>query len=280
MEEPNFLLRWTIFAFGGGDAAIWGALGIAAIAILSLYPGRKRPARPLFVAAVIAVSLFFIACASPPTPIWFVLFLTPFTWLLTALAIELPFHFWFAPTTPISTLLVIGDSVTAGLNDGEDTWPRQLSRASAVEVLDASQPGATLRSARKQNALLANRSGLVILEIGGNDMLEGLPVAQFENDLDQLLNSVFQLERTVVMFELPLPPLCAAYGAAQRRQAARHRVKLIPKRLFASVLTRRGATVDGIHLSAQGQTQMMAMIQSLVGDLLQIGSGKYQRFDR
>ena len=62
-------------------------------------------------------------------------------------------------------------------------------------------------------------------------MLEGLLVAKFETDLDQLLTEVVQTDRSIVMFELPLPPLCASYGVAQRRQAAKHGVKLIPKRL-------------------------------------------------
>jgi len=208
------------------------------------------------------------------------LFLAPFAWLLTLMAIELPFHLWFVPAEQVSRVMVIGDSVTAGLNDGEDTWPRQLSRAAKVEILDASQPGATIESARKQNSMFSGQTGLVFIEIGGNDMLEGLPVAKFEKDFDKLLTDVVQPVRTVVMFELPLPPLCAAYGTAQRRQAAKHRVRMIPKRLFATVLTTSGATVDGIHLSIKGQTLMTALVQSLFGERLGSGMGQYRHFDR
>jgi len=39
-------------------------------------------------------------------------------------------------------------------------------------VLDASQPGATLRSALRQNTSLSGDTGFVIIEIGGNDLLE------------------------------------------------------------------------------------------------------------
>lgn len=319
MEEPNALLRWTIFLFGGGDAAIYGATSIAVIAILSVFPVRKKPIRPLVTVAVFAIGLTLIVCSSPPVPIWFqfitlawivfvlinlasrtrsvsfaddravkqttstssvLLFLIPFAWLLTAFAIELPYHFWLTPTQSISTLLIIGDSVTAGLNDGEETWPKQLPQAFAVDVLDASQPGATLRSAGRQNSLFSDRAGFVVLEIGGNDMLEGLPISQFESDLDQLLTNVVRPDRTVVMFELPLPPLCAAYGKVQRSLSARHHVKLIPKRVFATVLTTTGATVDGIHLSARGQTQMKETIHTLLGKQLRSGPGTYQRLER
>ena len=319
MEEPNVFLRWTIFLFAGGDGGFWGSFVIAAIAIIGLYPQRKKPFPPNNGGMAFSICLACITCSSPPVPSWFqwmtliwialvlselrsitlratvvnshpnvangkskrlLLFLSPFAWLLLAIVLELPFHFWIYSEQTISTLLVVGDSVTAGLNDDDDTWPRKLSRLAAIDVLDASQPGATLRSARQQMSLLPDNTGLVMLEIGGNDLLEGLPVKQFDYDLEQLLREVVRSGRSIVMFELPLPPLCAAYGASQRRLATRHRVKLIPKRLFVSVLTTRGSTVDGIHLSDQGQAQMTAMIQSLFSHQLKSGTGRYQRYER
>ena len=42
----------------------------------------------------------------------------------------------------------------------------------------------------------------------------------------------------------------------------------------------RGATVDGIHLSVQGQTLMKALIESLLGDQLNPGSGTYHQCER
>ena len=319
MEEPNALIRGTIFIFGGGDIAFWGALVIAVALGLSLRLGKSQSTRPVALIRDVAIGLILVGCGSPPLPIWFqiatfallalvlnelrlrpststsgsgfsvqpprmsqrnFLFFSSFVWLLTAAAIELPFHIWSAPTGSISQILVIGDSVTAGLNDGEDTWPKQLSRTAEVKILDASQPGATLQSARQQNSLLSGLTGLIVLEIGGNDMLEGLPVKRFEEDLERLLTEVAQPGRLIVMFELPLPPLCAGYGAAQRELARRFHVSLIPKRRFCQVLTSKGATVDGIHLSARGQTQMMQLIQSLLGNRLPMGSGTYQRLER
>ena len=198
-------------------------------------------------------------------------------WLLLAIGMELPFLAFRGPSHQITDVLVIGDSVTAGLNDGEDTWPQKLARETVVIVRDASQPGATLSSARKQNQLFDSRSGLVLLEIGGNDMLEGLPVRIFEQQLDQLLAEVARPGRSTVMFELPLPPFSRGYGLVQRRQARRHGVWLIPKRYFAKVLTTSGATVDGIHLSANGQARMTELIRSLFVHQLTSGAGRYER---
>lgn len=178
---------------------------------------------------------------------------------------ELPYYWFQAPSTIVKSLAVVGDSVTAGLNDGEDTWPKQLARDAKIQVLDASQPGATLKSARQQVELLNSQpSDLLILEIGGNDLLEGLPVEVFERDLHSLLAASQKTDRAVVMFELPLPPLAARYGAVQRRASSRYHVHLIPRRYFVQVLTAEGSTVDGIHLSKLGQTRLMALAQNLL----------------
>jgi acyl-CoA thioesterase-1 len=226
-----------------------------------------------------------------------------FGWFVIGVLMEAPLHRWQPPDqfrpapkevgTPLesptprgaipaadSTLMVIGDSVTAGLNDREDTWPRQLSREWNVNVVDASQPGATLKSARKQNLQFGSRSGLVILEIGGNNLLEGLPADQFEQDLDELLSDVLRPPgRKAILFELPLPPFHARYGSAQRRQARRHDVVLVPKRMFAQLLTSQGATVDGIHLSKQGQTHMKSLIELLLRSHLNRGLGTYEHLE-
>jgi acyl-CoA thioesterase-1 len=103
---------------------------------------------------------------------------------------------------------------------------------------------------------IGDEPGLVLLEIGGNDMLGSTTPEQFEERLEVLLAEVCRPNRTVVMLELPLPPLCNRIGMIQRRLAAKHEVALIPKRVFIGVLTSSGATVDGIHLSPKGHAQM------------------------
>jgi lysophospholipase L1-like esterase len=66
------------------------------------------------------------------------------------------------------------------------------------------------------------------------------------------------------MFELPLPPFCNAYGQAQRRLAREFGAYLIPKRIFAGVLTRAGSTADGIHLSPKGHGEMAAIAANVL----------------
>ena len=81
---------------------------------------------------------------------------------------------------------------------------------------------------------------VVLVELGGNDLLSGLPTREFARDLETLLASLRQPGRTIVMLELPLFPFQSGYGRAQRALARRFDVYLIPKRYLASVLGTRG----------------------------------------
>lgn len=105
---------------------------------------------------------------------------------------------------------------------------------------------------------------LVLLEIGGNDVLGSRSAADFERNLDELLRLVCGSKRAVLMFELPVPPLANAYALAQRRLAAKHGVALIPKRIFVTVLTGDAATIDSVHLTASGHARMAEAVWQVV----------------
>lgn len=186
-------------------------------------------------------------------------------WLLVV-GFEIP-HQLVPSLEPIGrpTFFVVGDSVSAGMTDGEkDTWPKQLAANHNIDVRDFSKMGATVGSARKQAERIGDAAGLVLLEIGGNDLLGSTNPNDFEAGLDQLLIEVCRHDRTVVMLELPLPPFSNRFGLIQRGLAAKHGVALVPRRIFIGVLTTPGATLDGVHLSKSGHARMAETMWEVV----------------
>jgi len=178
-------------------------------------------------------------------------------WLAAAF-VELPHHFMpsLAPA-PSRSITVIGDSVSAGVgSDKSETWPKILAREHALKVEDISQMGETAASALKHVKGQVVRSAVVIVEIGGNDLLGSTTSSQFARDLDALLADLAGDDRQILMFELPLPPLRHEYGRIQRAAAKKYGVGLVPKRVFLSVITGSGSTLDGIHLSQSGHERM------------------------
>lgn len=166
--------------------------------------------------------------------------------------IESPYH--QAPKisiAPNQAIVVIGDSLSAGIQKQERTWPAILAQLAKLQVTNQAQPGATVRSALGQIDPSANPA-VVILEIGGNDLLGNADSGVFARELDTLIARLRAEKRTVVMFELPLPPFYQGFGRAQRTLARKHGVLLIPKRYLARVLGMPDGTIDGLHLSARG----------------------------
>ena len=174
--------------------------------------------------------------------------------------IELPYHLTHSLSPAKSrTMTVIGDSVTAGVDGDEtsETWPSLFARQHQIQVQDISHIGETAASALKRAKIQTIESSVVIVEIGGNDILGSTTTAEFASDLEALLAYLEMPERQVIMFEMPLPPFCHEFGRIQRTVAARHKAKLIPKRVFLSVIAGNESTLDTIHLSQSGH-QFMA----------------------
>lgn len=294
MDEPNALLRWVMFHFAGGDALFVALLVMALISDLKTFAWRWT--------LVAVLALIWGTLASPAWPLgvlvlfgaavlgWRLMVHTVHVdspWIpratrsirmlcLIAAVSELCVAWNFNRPPPPMRLCVIADSVTAGLNDGEFTWPQRFAQDTGVTVRDASQPGDVFRSALKQAEALNDDQSPLVLEIGGNDLLSGKPLAEFTRDCELLCQKVCTPGRVVWMCELPLPPVSSQYGCVQRRICRQHGIRLISKRKFMRILTTAGATVDSIHLSSTGQQLFCEFIRREIGCRNQSGSaGEY-----
>ncbi len=161
-------------------------------------------------------------------------------------------------------LFVVGDSISAGIGSGERCWPEVLAVSMSLRVVNLAVPGATTQSALAQIPRIAESNAVVLLEIGGNDLLDRIDADTFESHLDQLVSVLRANGHDVAMFELPLFPFQNAYGRAQRAVAKRHAAALIPRRHFARVLGMPDGTLDGLHLTQKGHDEMARRVAALL----------------
>ena len=193
-------------------------------------------------------------------------------WLLLivvaiAMACEVPYH--FQPKLQLAqdrSLTVIADSITAGMGSGDPMlrWPQRIEDDHRLDVQDLARPGETVESAASRNQGIVIRGSVVVLEIGGNDLLGSTTLAEFEEGLDRLLSLVADGQRQVVMFELPLLPLQHRFGRAQRRLARKHHVHLLPKRLLLDAIQDPSSTMDSIHLTESGHARMAKIVWTVI----------------
>lgn len=169
---------------------------------------------------------------------------------------------------PGDHLVVIGDSISSGIDPRIPAWPLVLQQANGIAVRNLARPGAQSSEGVTMAEKLTPEDHVVLIEIGGNDLLEGVPSDEFGRALDALLSKVMAPGRTVVMFELPLFPHKMAYGRIQRGLAAKYGVWLIPKRFFVEVIGGANATSDGLHLSDAGTHRMAALVAQALSPVL------------
>jgi acyl-CoA thioesterase-1 len=284
------MIRFLLF-FAGGEGFLIGWSLLAAALLVSCLRRRWWVALIRVFLVLLAAAAIFLSATPLPAGLYWIWILTVLTWLigehlpplresfrkrarliaalvcLAAGLAELPYAVVPGVSGHYSRLYVIGDSITAGLGrPGVTTWPSLLRQREHVEIVDLSRAGATVDMIVRQMPEVRFAEGLVLLEIGGNDLIgRGTAPGQFESALDALLRRVSGPGRMVVMLELPLFPGEFGLGRIQRRLARKHGAVLIPRRCLAGILRAEGATTDGIHLSARGHEQMAERLWTILG---------------
>ena len=190
--------------------------------------------------------------------------------LLGALVIlELPHRTLPVITGPTDDhLVVIGDSISAGLDPRIPPWPIVFEQKTGVPVKNLSRVGATTTDGVGLTAGISDKDHLVLIEIGGNDLIGDLSTPSFNNRLEAILKKVLARDRTVLMFELPLLPHKIGYGQIQRRLARKYGVWLIPKRYLVGVIRGADATSDGLHLTVTGTRRMADLVAKVLSPVL------------
>jgi acyl-CoA thioesterase-1 len=187
------------------------------------------------------------------------------------------------------TILVVGDSLSASYGiPVEQGWvtllQRQLSeQCKGCSLVNASISGDTTAGARARlpQAIGRHQPRVVILELGGNDGLRGLSLAEMKQNLAAMIDMARSHGARVLLVGVQLPP---NYGAlyTERFQriyqelAQEQEVALLPS-LVDGVGTRSELMqADGIHPNASAQPLIMARVWEHLKPLLDDQQGKAQ----
>ncbi len=260
---------------------------IAGCLLLSL---RKPYVRSILTVCVV-LGVILVVISATPLPLWmYALWLIPVVvmlifgyrgnasvrlrWVCAGLLLvatvgiclaEIPFHLMPRVVVPNGkTIYVLGDSISAGMGTGHQCWPEVLRNVTGYPVVNLAKAGATVESAQAQAQGIAEPGSVVIVEIGGNDLLGGTPASVFREQLDSLISSLHADHHQVLMLELPLFPFRNAFGAAQRCMVRKYDIQLLPKRCFADVLGTKDGTLDGLHLSQEGHNRMAEILAGVL----------------
>jgi acyl-CoA thioesterase-1 len=182
--------------------------------------------------------------------------------------------------TPV--ILVFGDSISAGygLARVEQGWvallqTRLKEQDYGYQVVNASVSGETTAGglARLPRALMLHQPKIVVLELGGNDGLRALPIAQMRANLVRMVELASAAGAKVLLLGIRMPP---NYGPEYTEQfrlcysdvAREKNLPLVPFLLNDVAQSANLMQTDGIHPNERGQAQLLANVWPTLKPLL------------
>ena len=179
------------------------------------------------------------------------------------------------------TVLVFGDSLSAGYGmAASQGWVSLLdqrleTRRPGWDVVNASISGETTAggAARIEAALERTRPAVVVIALGANDGLRGLPLAQTRANLSKMVSASREAGATVLLVGMRMPPnLGRAYTEgfeANYQVVARDGGATLLPFLLAPIAADRDAfQADNLHPTAEVQPQLLDHVWKALVPLL------------
>ncbi|ABD82699.1 arylesterase [Saccharophagus degradans] len=164
------------------------------------------------------------------------------------------------------TILILGDSLSAAYKlSAEDGWGHLLVQRLAAqgfnyEVVNASISGATTNAGlQRMPALLEkHKPEYVLLELGANDGLQGMPVAGITRNLESLIKQALHAGAEVILLGIQLPPNFGSrytqpFFEQYSSLAKKYNLALVPFLLEGVAGKPALMQADGLHPTAEAQ---------------------------
>lgn len=171
------------------------------------------------------------------------------------------------------SLLIVGDSLSSGYGLATGTsWVAKLDArlqktASDWRVVNASVSGDTTQNGvqRLQPALERQHPQGVLIELGGNDALRGIPPAEIKRNLRTMIRQAKAAGAWVVLLDVPvLPnygkPYADAVTKVYEQLAREEKVTRVPCFVCGVGVTPSLMQADGIHPNEKAQVQMLDVV--------------------
>ena len=175
-------------------------------------------------------------------------------------------------------IIILGDSLTAGLGlDVGKAYPalveNQLSEMGyPTEILNAGQSGDTTAGGlRRVDWLLKQDPDLLIVELGANDGMRGIPLLEIEKNLNGIIEKAQGNNTPVFLMDMYIPSnfgqeYTDGFHAIFAKTAMEQNITLIPFILQDVAGKKELNQADGIHPTARGHELMADVVREGIKD--------------
>lgn len=186
-----------------------------------------------------------------------------------------------AATSDRPKIIALGDSLTAGFGLAEkESYPYLLQEKLKAdgydyEVVNAGVSGDTSLGGLERTdwVLDQDNAKIVVLELGANDMLRGIPVEKMKDNLDKIIKKARAKNLKVLLCGMLAPPTMGQqysrdFMMAFPDLASENKVEFLPF-LLENIATKKELNQgDGIHPNAAGEVIMTDNIYKALRPML------------
>lgn len=163
-------------------------------------------------------------------------------------------------------IVFFGDSITAGkgAEPGED-FPSLIGKTLNVPIVNAGVSGNTTHDAllRINEDVISKNPSIVVVELGGNDLLEHVDVEVSRRNFDLILSKIKQTGAKIVILDVKFFVFQKRYETDWASLAKKYNAIFVPD-ILEGVITDPSLKFDDIHPNAKGYQKIAEKLTPII----------------
>lgn len=171
-----------------------------------------------------------------------------------------------SPIPQDAVVVAFGDSLTKGVGAPLGfSYPDVLSRLIKRRVVNAGVSGDTTKEGLNRLPALINQyhPSLVIVSLGGNDLLRRVPAKQIEDHLNQIISLLQKDKIEMLLLAPPKPNLALSAPDFYNKLGEKYHI-IVNTKLLPSLLSSKEYKSDAIHLNKQGYENLAKGVDKIL----------------
>ncbi|MDP2632412.1 MAG: GDSL-type esterase/lipase family protein [Candidatus Curtissbacteria bacterium] len=167
-------------------------------------------------------------------------------------------------------IVFFGNSITAGKGAGVgEDFPSIIGKTLNVPIVNAGVSGNTTGDAllRINEDVLSKKPSVVVIELGGNDLLENIDIKVTEENLDLILAKIKPTGAKIVILGTKFFVFQKKYEADWASLAKKYDATFVPD-ILEGVITNPSLKFDDIHPNAKGYQKIAEKLTPIIAPLI------------